>query len=608
MRRHSDFEDLLFGESALADASAVRILLASSLLPTTKVGRGFRTVFRVFLSLAIFALASSCDLLGGVVDPFLEKTSEPVFSPGEGTFANDIAVSLECSTAGAIIYWSADGSTPSVSSNVYQSPIGVSGNNTTATIKAFAQASGKSASAVISKIYQITYDSATSPVFSPLGGTFISDTNVTISPPAGLSNPIIHYMIDGSVSGWQSYSGPISVAGNGTTMTIYAYLTADGLSDSPISSQTYSIAYPAAIAPTFSPGGITFDATTKAVTITSIYPSGTISYTIDGSDPTSSGTASSAPGTTANIGTLSIDPPLLVRAVVDVAGYSTSPESSASYSGFSMVTLAMGITMGTINRLEGYCYFDFDGTGNSTYGSITVGTHEITQGEFQYILDQYVAGMANPAISLTQPSYYSNRVDAKTRPVENLTWYDAARFCNLVSTLRGLSNVYTFANYTVTSGHITAADVTANFSLDGYRLPTELEWELIARVVDATGTTQPRNVVNSYPWGTDFSLWYLYEYGGSETARVGQYLGSPVGLHDLLGNVYEWTWGSNATLALTSPAPGVKNYRLPVLTVSSTDIMVARGGANYGDRNCARAPSYKYLNIGLRVVRGPILP
>jgi formylglycine-generating enzyme required for sulfatase activity len=68
------------------------------------------------------------------------------------------------------------------------------------------------------------------------------------------------------------------------------------------------------------------------------------------------------------------------------------------------------------------------------------------------------------------------------RPVENVTWFDAVYFSNKLSERAGLTPVYTITDIVrETDQQITSATVTANWNNNGYRLPTETEWEYACR-------------------------------------------------------------------------------------------------------------------------------
>src|SRR5207302_1865152 len=154
-------------------------------------------------------------------------------------------VTISDATAGATIYFTTDGSTPTTASTVYTTPISVS---STTTIKAIASAAGFTNSSVASALYTIQPLAAT-PAFSPVAGTYSSAQSVTISDAT--AGATIYYTTDGSTPTTAStkYTAPVSVA---SSVTLKAIATAAGFSTSAVGSAAYIIQTATAV-PSFTP-------------------------------------------------------------------------------------------------------------------------------------------------------------------------------------------------------------------------------------------------------------------------------------------------------------------------------------------------------------------
>lgn len=167
--------------------------------------------------------------------------------------------------------------------------------------------------------------------------------------------------------------------------------------------------------------------------------------------------------------------------------------------------------------------------------------HEVTVSDFfldptEVLQEDYARLMSeNPSAQV-----------AEGLPVESVTWLDAVMYCNALSEEAGLTPAYV----------IDGDAVTWDRAADGYRLPTEAEWEYACRA----GTTTPFNTETSISPDTEANYYGTYPYQiednyfdrGSLETQPGTYRQSPIGpgsfaanawgLYDMHGNVAEWVW------------------------------------------------------------------
>jgi len=158
----------------------------------------------------------------------------PAFSPAAGSYTSPQTVTLASTTPGALIYYTIDGSTPTLLSNPYGTPIPV---EMSMTISAIAIATGYTNSSVATAAYVIEAPAAV-PVFTPSGGTYKGTQSVTLSSTT--PGAVIYYTVNGAAPTTASaqYKGPILVSSD---TTITAIATAAGYLDSTASSAAYTI-------------------------------------------------------------------------------------------------------------------------------------------------------------------------------------------------------------------------------------------------------------------------------------------------------------------------------------------------------------------------------
>lgn len=190
----------------------------------------------------------------------------------------------------------------------------------------------------------------------------------------------------------------------------------------------------------------------------------------------------------------------------------------------------------------------------------------------------------------------------ETHPVTGIEWYDAVLWCNALSEKEGLTPCYyTNASHTTVyrSGRTDIENNWVDWNADGYRLPTEAEWEYACRA----DTTTKYSFGNSID-GNDANYQDSGDSYDNGTTPVGYYPANPWGLYDMHGNVWEWCWDwYDSDYYNSSPSTDPRGP-------SACSNRVNRGGSWCADpvylRSASRSrsgPGVQYYIGGFRPVR-----
>ncbi|KAB2908977.1 MAG: formylglycine-generating enzyme family protein [Ignavibacteriaceae bacterium] len=201
-----------------------------------------------------------------------------------------------------------------------------------------------------------------------------------------------------------------------------------------------------------------------------------------------------------------------------------------------------------------------------------ISKYEVTQELWESVMD-------------FNPSKY----EGKNLPVEGVSWLYAVEFCNWLSDKEGLERAYSGGSM----------NISCNFQANGYRLPTEAEWEYAARGGLRSGNYK-------YSGSSDIEKIAWYKKNSNKVSHpVGRMLPNELGLYDMSGNIWEWCWDNCMDLGSktsdtnnNSQLAWILNYR----ALRGGDWSRQGSDCRVSARGCNHYTS-KGTNIGFRLVR-----
>lgn len=221
-----------------------------------------------------------------------------------------------------------------------------------------------------------------------------------------------------------------------------------------------------------------------------------------------------------------------------------------------------------------------------------------------YIEEREVSNLYVMKNLVTQKMWYEvmeenpSHFKGENFPVERVSWWKSLEYCNKLSEIYGLTPVYILEDGALKINYIDGSKVLPNEAdfkkTEGYRLPTELEWEWLATGGEFKKNEDEESELDDIAWYWDNSSIKSHEVGLKKPNELG--------IYDMFGNVWEWCYDTKSIGELKEETPYLYD---------TTESYRRLKGGSWGNYKNYCTPGYRYYggavgygsNIGLRVVR-----